>query len=133
MTNDDGRAGDAGDTGDEYWQRPSPQATGDEFGAGHGHGHRHGTGRRDAGQDHAAAGADPASGYCGPPVGTPPPPGWRPPLVVNPAPPRSLPAQDAAALDEAERGARTVTYGVGMIVGAVMIVLVCLLCSRLLF
>ncbi len=41
--------------------------------------------------------------------------------------------QDERALDEAERSARTVTYGIGMIAGAVLLVVVCLLCSRVLF
>jgi hypothetical protein len=44
-----------------------------------------------------------------------------------------LPAQDLDDLDEAERSARTITYGVGMIAGAIMLVLLCLLCSRVLF
>ncbi|HEX8628811.1 MAG TPA: translation initiation factor 2 [Catenuloplanes sp.] len=75
--------------------------------------------------------ADPP--YAGPPRTTPPPPGWRPPFVVQPTPPRRLPAQDLDDLDEAERSARTITYGVGMIAGAIMLVLLCLLCSRVLF
>ncbi|MFV2012168.1 MULTISPECIES: translation initiation factor 2 [unclassified Micromonospora] len=106
MTTDDG----AGD--DAYWRRPDPDAP--------------------AGGPGSSAGAGPV-GYSGPPVGSPPPPGWRPPVVVNPAPPGTLPPQDLAALDGAERNARTVTYGVGMIAAAVMIILTCLLCSRLVF
>lgn len=51
-------------------------------------------------------------------------------MVVQPSPARELPAQDLAGLDAAERGARTLTFGVGMIAGAVCLVLVCLLCSR---
>ena len=69
----------------------------------------------------------------GPPPNDPPPAGWRPPFVAEPVPPRALPAQDEAVLDESERNARTVTYGIGMIAGALMLVTVCLLCSRLLF
>ena len=77
---------------------------------------------------------DPARApYAGPPPTVAPPPGWRPPLVVQPPPPRALPGQDMAAIDEAERSARTVTYGIGMVAGAITLVLVCLLCSRLLF
>jgi hypothetical protein len=44
-----------------------------------------------------------------------------------------MPAQDADALDEAEGSARTLTYGVGMVAGAIVLILMCLLCSRLLF
>jgi len=53
--------------------------------------------------------------------------------VVQPPPPRRLPPQDEQSLDEAERSARTVTYGIGMIAGAVLLVVVCTLCSRVLF
>jgi hypothetical protein len=44
-----------------------------------------------------------------------------------------LPAQDLAAIDAAERSARTVTYGIGMVAGALLLVAMCLVCSRLLF
>jgi hypothetical protein len=44
-----------------------------------------------------------------------------------------LPAQDIEAVEAAESSARTITYGVGMLAAAVMIVLICLFCSRLLF
>lgn len=36
-------------------------------------------------------------------------------------------------MDDAEGSARTVTYGIGMVAGAIAIILMCLLCSRLLF
>lgn len=71
--------------------------------------------------------------YPGPPVAPPPPPEWRPPVRIQLPPPRSLPPQDHEALDAAERSARTFTYGVGMIAGAVLVVLTCLLCSRIMF
>jgi hypothetical protein len=71
--------------------------------------------------------------YAGPPVSRPPPPGWRPPIVVRAPDPRELPAQDLAGIDLAERGARTLTLGIGMIAGAVTLIGTCLLCSRLLF
>ncbi|MEJ3743197.1 translation initiation factor 2 [Actinomycetes bacterium KLBMP 9797] len=71
--------------------------------------------------------------YAGPPSSPPPPRGWQPPIVVQPPAPRQLPPQDVPGLEEEERGARTLTYGVGMIAGAVMVIVVCLLCSRLLF
>jgi hypothetical protein len=54
-------------------------------------------------------------------------------VYVQPAPPRPLPAQDVPALEAAEGSARTLTYGVGLIAGAVLLVVMCLLCSRLLF
>jgi hypothetical protein len=44
-----------------------------------------------------------------------------------------MPAQDIDALDEAEGSARTVTYGVGMVVGAIALLLMCLLCARAIF
>ena len=53
--------------------------------------------------------------------------------MVQPPPPRRLPPQDTGAIDEAERSARTLTYGIGMIAGAALLVVICLLCSRLLF
>ncbi|WP_089021741.1 hypothetical protein [Micromonospora coriariae] len=100
-----------GSTPDDYWRRP-------------------GTGGEEA-PDHAAAA--PASGYAGPPPSVPPPAGWRPPVHLEPAPPRRLPPQDMAGLDVAEQRAQRVTYGFGAAVGVVLVVLVCLLCSRVLF
>jgi len=79
--------------------------------------------------------AAPASGeplYAGPPRTQPPPLGWRPPMVVQPPVPRHLPPQDPARLDADERGARTLTLGIGMIGGAVVLIVTCMLCSRLL-
>lgn len=70
--------------------------------------------------------------YAGPPPAAPPPPGWRPPMVVHPPAPRQLPPQDVQSLDADERSARTLTYGVAMVAGAVLVVVVCLLCSRIL-
>jgi hypothetical protein len=72
-------------------------------------------------------------GYAGPPQTAPPPVGWRPQFFVQPAPPRELPAQDHAGLDAVERSARTLTYGVGMVAGAVLLIVMCALCSRVLF
>lgn len=71
--------------------------------------------------------------YSGPPPNTPPPAGWRAPVHRQPLPPRPLPPQDEARLDQEEQGARTVTYGVGLIAAAIALVLVCLLCGRALF
>ncbi|MGC9667925.1 translation initiation factor 2 [Planosporangium sp. 12N6] len=71
--------------------------------------------------------------YTGPPPTNRPPAGWRPRLVVQAPPPRRLPAQDPPAMDEAEQRARTVTLGVALVGGAVMIVLMLVLCGRALF
>lgn len=75
---------------------------------------------------------DPAP-YAGPPRAAPPPPGWRPPTVVTSPDPRVMPPQDHAVLDSQERVARTVTTGTGLICGALMIVLLLVLCGRWLF
>jgi hypothetical protein len=77
--------------------------------------------------------AVPETGYAGPPRSDPPAPGWRPPTIAHPPPPRTMPGQDIDALEEAEGSARTVTYGVGLVAGAVGIILVCLLCARVFF
>ncbi|GAA1800486.1 hypothetical protein GCM10009682_22640 [Luedemannella flava] len=79
-----------------------------------------------------AAGRDQPA-YPGPPPSNPPPTGWRPEHVVQPPPPRSLPAQDHDAIDAAETKARGVTFGVALLVGALLVVLVCVLCARALF
>jgi hypothetical protein len=78
----------------------------------------------------APAEAPRRSGYLGPPPTNPPAPGWRPEFVVEPPAPRALPAQDHAAVDAAERSARTVTYGVGIVAGAVLLIVLCALCGR---
>ncbi|MDG4803057.1 hypothetical protein [Micromonospora sp. WMMD980] len=105
------------------WARPDPAApgggwtaTGGEWPSPAGH-----TGR-------------PApDGYAGPPPNTPPPPGWRPPVHVQVPPPRRLPPQDMAAMDRSEQRAQQLTYGIGAVVGVVLLLLTCLLCSRILF
>ncbi|MGQ5260490.1 hypothetical protein ACTWLT_07010 [Micromonospora sp. ZYX-F-536] len=104
-----------GSTPDDYWRRPG--TGGDEA----------------ADQPPAAPGSAPASPYAGPPPSTPPPAGWRPPVHLQPAPPRRLPPQDMAGLDAAEQRSQRVTYGFGAVAGVVLVVLVCLLCSRVVF
>jgi len=100
---------------DAYWQRPDPDSA-------------------PSGPEPAARPErDPAAGYQGPPRATPPPPHWRPPTIAQLPPPRALPPQDMDALDEAEGSARTVTYGVGLVAGAIALILMCLLCARTLF
>jgi hypothetical protein len=53
--------------------------------------------------------------------------------VVQPQPPRTLPPQDLAALDAQEHEARTITYGIGMVAGAVLLIVLLILCGRALF
>jgi len=77
--------------------------------------------------------ADGVAGYPGPPRTDPPPRDWHPTVVPQPPPPRMMPAQDMDVLDEQEGSARTVTYGIGLVAGAVAVILMCLLCARLLF
>jgi hypothetical protein len=70
--------------------------------------------------------------YTGPPPTIAPPRGWRPRVLVQPEPPRQLPAQDLDAIDAREREARTVTYGIGMVAGAVLLIVLLVLCGRVL-
>ncbi|WP_203710071.1 translation initiation factor 2 [Asanoa siamensis] len=94
------------------WQRPGPGGEADPRGAGD---------------------AVPPVGYSGPPPSEPPPAGWRPPTYLQPPPPRQLAPQDVDKIEAQEKDARTVTYGVGLVAAAVLVVLSCLLCSRVLF
>jgi hypothetical protein len=71
--------------------------------------------------------------YLGPPRSAPPPPEWRPRTLIQVPSPRSLPAQDTVRLDAEEKAARTTTYGVGMVAGAVLLILLFVLCGRALF
>lgn len=101
-----------GATDDEFWRRPAqPEGP--------------------ATTPHATD--DPPPSYPGPPTPGPPATSWRPSVFVQPPPPRHLPTQDLARLESDERSARTLTYGIGMIAGAVLLVVVCLLCSRIVF
>jgi len=102
-----------GNEDDAFWQRPDSEPAGRP--------------------EPPAPAPDPAAGYHGPPRADPPPPFWRPPTVTQPPPPRTLPVQDMDALDEAEGSARTVTYGTGLVAGAVALILMCLLCARAIF
>jgi hypothetical protein len=49
---------------------------------------------------------------------------------VRAAPPRTLPPQDLPRLEEAEQRSRTLTYGIAMVAGAIMVVLTLVLCGR---
>ncbi|HET6484098.1 MAG TPA: translation initiation factor 2 [Actinoplanes sp.] len=99
---------------DAYWQRPDPSSAG-------------------ATPEPAKPAPRPGTEYSGPPRTPPPSPHWRPPTIAQPPAPRSMPAQDMDALDDAEGSARTVTYGVGLVAGAIVLLLLCLLCARVLF
>lgn len=63
----------------------------------------------------------------------PPTPGWRPRLLVQVPQARPLPEQNDAALDEQDKAARTITYGVGMLAGAIALIILFVLCGRALF
>jgi hypothetical protein len=99
---------------DAYWQRPDPDSA-------------------QPGPPPAAPQPDPGSTYPGPPRMSPPPGQWRPPTISQSPAPRVLPPQDMDALDDAEGSARTVTYGVGLVAGAIALILMCLLCARVIF
>src|SRR5215470_4892460 len=93
--------------------------------------------RPPAGAAGPAPGTTPAPGtpatppvYTGPPRTVPPPPDWRPRLLIQPQPPRELPSQNLAELDAQEQEARTITYGIGMVAGAVLLVVLLVLCGR---
>lgn len=110
IASDDVTTRSAGAGEDEYWRRPvEPAETGP---------------------------ANPPSPpsppvYTGPPSAPPPPPNWRPPVLMQPSPPRELPSQDHSRLDAEEERARTVTYGLGIAAGVVLLVVIGLLCSRI--
>ena len=53
--------------------------------------------------------------------------------MVQPAEPRALPSQSKAELDLREQSASTVTRGLGLVAGAIMIVMLLILCGRWLF
>ncbi|MFI7522551.1 hypothetical protein [Micromonospora globbae] len=106
-----------GSSPDDYWRRP-PDG---------------GDGLPDRSASPPTTPGTPPGGYAGPPPNVPPPTGWRPPVHVQPGPPRHLPPQDMAALDAAEQRAGRLTYSIGAVAGVVLVIVVCLLCSRILF
>lgn len=71
--------------------------------------------------------------YTGPPKAPPPPVGWRPPTLIQAPEARVLPTQDLDAIEGEERQAKVTTYGVGMITGAIALLVVFVLCARLVF
>ena len=64
---------------------------------------------------------------------TPPPSGWRPIHIVEPAAPRNLPVQDHDAIDADEARARAMTYGIGVLAGVALVILLCAVCGRAIF
>jgi len=44
-----------------------------------------------------------------------------------------LPTQDHAAIDDQEAQARSLTRGLAMVAGAIMLIVLCALCGRLMF
>jgi hypothetical protein len=86
-----------------------------------------------AGQPPPPPVAPSAPAYSGPPPTIPPRAGWRPRLLMQVPEARTLPAQDDAVLDEQERSARTITYGVGMMAGAIALIVLFVICGRVLF
>ncbi|MET7949327.1 hypothetical protein [Micromonospora sp. NPDC005324] len=117
-----------GSTPDDYWRRPDTgdDALADQPAAGP-------ATTPPTGQTGPPPTGRTASGYSGPPPSVPPPAGWRPPVHLQPAAPRQLPQQDMAGLDAAEQRSQRVTYGFGAAAGVVLLVLLCLLCSRVVF
>jgi hypothetical protein len=79
------------------------------------------------------AAAKSASTYAGPPPTIPASKEWRPRTLIQVPAARSLPPQTDAVLDEQERSQRTVTYGVGMMAGAIALIVLFVLCGRALF
>jgi hypothetical protein len=71
--------------------------------------------------------------YTGPPRGQPADASWRLPTVIQVPPARKLPPQDDVVIDVQEQQARTVTYGVGMIAGAIALIVLFILCGRTFF
>ncbi|HKE65086.1 MAG TPA: translation initiation factor 2 [Micromonosporaceae bacterium] len=71
--------------------------------------------------------------YTGPPRSEAPDATWRPPTFIEVPPARELPHQDDVVIDAQEQQARTVTYGVGLVTGAVALIVLLILCGRVLF
>ncbi len=127
---------------DLYWRRPGDESPAEPPGAQLGSSGyepyepgapEHGEWKRPTGQPSGPPAQRPGPEYAGPPTMAPPPAVWQPRLIVEPAPPRRLPAQDHAEIDAAEARARTFTYGVAVLTGVVLAFLLFALCGRALF
>ena len=51
-------------------------------------------------------------------------------MVAQPVPAGALPEQDHDRLDVEEQAARTLTTGIGLVAGAILLVLLLILCAR---
>jgi hypothetical protein len=89
--------------------------------------------RPPAGQPASTPPSSSPPAYTGPPRGRPADASWRLPTVIQVPPARKLPPQDDVVIDVQEQQARTVTYGVGMIAGAIVLIVLFILCGRTLF
>ncbi len=115
---------------DAYWRRPvTGTGSSDGEAADHKTASDHGTARG------STDGPPPVINlhYQGPPPSNPPPAGWRPARVVQPAPPRRLPEQNHAAMDDQEARARTLSLGLAIVAGSVLVIILCAICGRTLF
>jgi len=108
-----GRGAVPQDWDEQQWRRPEGGAT--------------------TGEPPAAPENEQTPAYQGPPRAPQVPGAWRPPTLVEAPSARRLPEQNEAAIDAAERQARTVTHGVGLIAGAILVLLLAVLCGRLIF
>lgn len=75
----------------------------------------------------------PVTPYDGPPPTVFAGPDWRPRTLIQVPAARTLPEQDDAEVDQQERSARTVSYGVGMLAGAIVVIVLIVLCGRIVF
>ncbi len=50
--------------------------------------------------------------------------------IVVPGPPRVLPVQNHSLIDEEEARARTLTRAIAVVVAAILVVLLCAVCGR---
>ncbi|MBA3489941.1 MAG: translation initiation factor 2 [Longispora sp.] len=96
---------------DDYWRRPAEP-----------------TGRPPEDEHQWAT---PGPGYAGPPQSAPPGPDWQPPSLVNVSAPRVLPEQDHEKIDQDELTARSVTFGIGMLSVAAIVILLAVVFLRL--
>jgi hypothetical protein len=99
------------DYDEHIWRRPAPGAP------------------EPAGEAPAA----PSPSYAGPPRSAPTRPDWRPPTVIAVPHARALPGQDDDKIDQTEAEARTITIGVGMVAGAIALILLAVICGRVIF
>ena len=103
---------------DDIWRRPA----GD-----------HDAGLPSRPSEPAAPLTTPESAYAGPPRSAPPDPDWQPKVLVRTPEARRLPAQNQDALDEIDRNNAALTRGIGLVAGAIGLILLFIVCGRLVF